>query len=106
MANPSIHIAFERFWQHVNTLTGNKQDKIDGVQGQVVGFDANGDLIAQDIDLGAPSAIIEQNKGAEVKIWMGTSEEYQAITTIDPNTLYYITDEDTTNLSYAETVAF
>ena len=53
-----------------------------------------------------PTQIIETNKSTPISIWMGTSAEYQAITTIDPNTLYYVTDEDTTNLSQAETIEF
>lgn len=37
--------------------------------------------------------VIEQNKNEEQKFWAGTEEEFKAITTKDPNTLYLVTDD-------------
>jgi lysophospholipase L1-like esterase len=50
MANPKVRAAFERFWLQVNTLMGNKQDKIDGTEGQLISFNAENAVIAIDTD--------------------------------------------------------
>ena len=39
--------------------------------------------------------IKEQNKGAGVKIWLGTQAELLALPEIDENTIYYVTDMST-----------
>ena len=44
-------------------------------------------------------AIKDTNTGNPDKFWTGTQQEYEAITTKDPNTFYYITDDDTVLLS-------
>jgi hypothetical protein len=36
-------------------------------------------------------AINEVNDGAPVKIWVGTEAEYNALSSKDPNTLYFLT---------------
>ena len=62
MTNTSIFKAFERMWQHIIfALSGkadvadleNKQDKLAGTAGQVVGFDENGNAVAQEAPSGA-----------------------------------------------------
>lgn len=40
-------------------------------------------------------AVIDNNTGYADKMWIGTSQQYEAIQTKDSNTLYYITDDDT-----------
>ena len=37
-------------------------------------------------------SIIEQRQGNELKLWVGTQDQYDAITTKDSNTRYVITD--------------
>lgn len=38
-------------------------------------------------------AVKEQNNALAIKEWVGTSAQYEAITTKDPNTIYTVTDE-------------
>lgn len=64
------------------------QDKLSGEQGQVVGFDSNGNAIA----IKGPISVIEQNKGEYQKFWRGTQKEYDAITKKDASTMYIVTD--------------
>jgi hypothetical protein len=88
--------------KEVDKINANKQDKITGDVGQIVGFDTNGDLIAIDSVGNAESAggIIETNTGALIKLWYGTMAEYEAIETKDDNTIYILSDDNS-----GETVA-
>ena len=38
--------------------------------------------------------VINDNSGNAVKVWVGTQAEFDAITTKDPSTMYYITDQE------------
>jgi hypothetical protein len=77
----------------------NKQDKIVGTEGQIVGFDANGQLVAIDAVTGS-EGLIDQNTGSLIKVWYGTTVEYEAIETKDDNTIYILSDDNS-----GETVA-
>lgn len=47
-----------------------------------------GDII---VDGKLNGAINELNDNTAIKIWVGTEAEYNAISTKDPNTLYFLT---------------
>ena len=66
MANTSIYNAFERMWQHVVALLGNKQNKLTGAEGQIVGFDANGEAIAQDFTGGGSTTVLKSWTSTDV----------------------------------------
>ena len=42
--------------------------------------------------------VIDSNSGNTNKMWTGTLQEYNAIQNKDPDTYYYITDDETTNM--------
>lgn len=70
----------------------SKQDKVNGEEGQIVGFGQNGQLVA--IDAAASSeGLIDQNSGSLIKLWYGTVEEYEAIEAKDENTIYILSNE-------------
>lgn len=47
----------------------------------------------QDVDTGFVTKIKELNKNRELKTWVGTRAQYNAISVPDVNTVYIITDE-------------
>lgn len=57
-------------------------------------IDAETDGEQKRIRVNPDDYIIEQNAKEKQKIWRGSKEEYDAITTKDANTLYIVTDED------------
>lgn len=52
----------------------------------------------QDLDTGFVTTLKEQNHGVGFKIWLGTTAEFEALETIDPDTLYIKTDDDSADL--------
>lgn len=46
------------FWSKIKPILGGKQDKLTGTTGQVVGFDAQGNAVAQ-----------EATSGVVMKVW-------------------------------------
>lgn len=48
-----------------------------------------------DINAGFVSKILEMNKNGNLKLWVGTMAEFNAIETKDPDTLYLFTDDQT-----------
>lgn len=81
--------------QITNNLTdsiNSKQDKVNGEEGQIIGFDKNGQLVAIDAVAGS-EGLIDQNSGSLIKLWYGTVEEYEAIEAKDENTIYILSNE-------------
>ncbi len=39
-----------------------------------------------------PNGIVNQRTGTELKVWMGTKAQYDAIPTKNPETIYFLTD--------------
>jgi hypothetical protein len=81
--------------QITNNLTdsiNSKQDKVNGEEGQIVGFGQNGQLVAIDAVAGS-EGLIDQNSGSLIKLWYGTVEEYEAIEAKDENTIYILSNE-------------
>lgn len=48
-----------------------------------------------DVDTGFVTTLKEQNKGLGLKIWVGSTAEYNAITTKETNCLYILSDDTT-----------
>lgn len=63
---------------------------VTGQAGQVIGFGADGNAVAQD-----PQAaeILEENQQLDQRFWRGTREEYDAIAAKNDNITYIIEDE-------------
>lgn len=92
--------------KEIDKINTNKQDKISGDVGQIAGFDANGDLVAIDFvgNTDFASGIIETNTGALIKLWYGTTAEYEAIGTKDNDTIYILSDDNSDEIVANEVV--
>lgn len=60
----------ERLWGKVQAALSGKQDKLTGTAGQVVGFDAQGQAVAQD----APEGVSMEQVEAAIKSALGVIE--------------------------------
>ena len=60
----------------------------------ITAMNENWDKIDEALDGVSPDYVIEQNKQAEQKFWVGTKAEYDAIPNKNPNTSYTVTDEE------------
>lgn len=45
-------------------------------------------------------AVIDSNSGSADKVWIGTTQQYEAITNKDLNTIYYITDDSPVSVAW------
>ena len=73
----------------------------------ITAMNENWDKIDEALNGVSPDYVIEQNKQAEQKFWVGTKAEYDAIPNKDPNTSYTVTDEDddTASKEYVDALA-
>lgn len=60
----------ERLWGKVQAALSGKQDKLTGTAGQVVGFDAQGQAVAQD----APEGVSMEQVEAAIQSALGVIE--------------------------------
>lgn len=60
----------ERLWGKVEAALSGKQDKLTGTAGQVVGFDAQGQAVAQD----APEGVSMEQVEAAIQSALGVIE--------------------------------
>lgn len=83
-----------------NDMTFLTQEEIITIVTQIVESGSVGD-----IDTGFVSTFKETNHGQGLKFWIGTTAEYEAITTYDNNTFYILTDDTTREDILAEAEA-
>ena len=94
---PSTALLAEISDNLIESIAG-KQDIVNGSEGQLVGFDAEGKMIAVDSVEGS-QGIVDQNTGELIKIWYGTTAEYDLIETKDDSTIYIISDEESGDIT-------
>lgn len=63
---------------------------VTGQAGQVIGFDSDGNAVAQDPQ---SATVLEENQQLDQRFWRGTRAEYDAIATKNDNITYIIEDE-------------
>lgn len=77
-------------WDNGTTIT---EDQIFGFDNLLYHYNGSS------LEIYSTESIKEQNAGNETKLWVGTQDEYDAISTYDNNTIYNITDSATSYLS-------
>ena len=83
----------------LEAVATNKQDKLTGAIGQIVGFDENGNPIVCDSESYnlTASFIVEKNKNTKQQFWYGTQAEYDAIVEKNNETVYIVSEDEEDN---------